>query len=89
MYKGIAIIRPKMPNNRPEEIITTKTSRGCDFIDDEKIQGWSKKLSTNWMIINPENNQTELIKNSLKLKVSRLFVAAKMIMRTILINGPI
>ena len=41
------------------------------------------------MIINPENNQTELIKNSLKIKASRLFVAAKMIMRTILINGPI
>ena len=36
------------------------------------------------MIINPENNQTELIKNSLKIKASRLFVAAKMIMRTIL-----
>ena len=41
------------------------------------------------MIINPENNQTELIKNSLKIKASRLFVAAKMIIRTILINGPI
>ena len=41
------------------------------------------------MIINPENNQTELIKNSLKIKASRLFVAAKMIMRKILINGPI
>ena len=41
------------------------------------------------MIINPENNQTELIKNSLKIKASRLFVAAKIIMRTILINGPI
>ena len=41
------------------------------------------------MIINPENSQTELIKNSPKIKVSRLFVAAKMIMRMILINGPI
>ena len=41
------------------------------------------------MITNPENNQTELIKNSPKIKESRLFVAAKMIMRTILINGPI
>ena len=33
------------------------------------------------MIINPENNQIELIKNSLKIKASRLFVAAKMIMK--------
>ena len=41
------------------------------------------------MIIKPENNQTELIKNSLKIKASRLFVAAKIIMRIILINGPI
>ena len=41
------------------------------------------------MTTNPENNQTELIKNSLKIKASILFVAAKMIMRTILINGPI
>jgi hypothetical protein len=28
VYKGIAIINPKIPNNRPEKIITTKTSRG-------------------------------------------------------------
>ena len=41
------------------------------------------------MITNPENNQSELIKKSPKIKASRLFVAAKMIIRTILINGPI
>jgi len=34
---GIAIINPKIPNNRPKKIITTKTSSGCDFIEEEKI----------------------------------------------------
>tara|TARA_A100001035_G_C27406843_1_gene331120 strand:+ start:317 stop:418 length:102 start_codon:yes stop_codon:yes gene_type:complete len=28
VYKGIAIIKPKTPNNKPEKIITTKTSSG-------------------------------------------------------------
>ena len=28
VYNGIAMIKPKIPNNIPEKIITIKTSRG-------------------------------------------------------------
>ena len=31
------MIKPKIPNKRPEKIITTNTSSGWDFMDDEKI----------------------------------------------------
>ena len=37
VYNGIAMIKPKIPNNIPEKIITIKTSRGWDLIEDEKI----------------------------------------------------
>jgi hypothetical protein len=37
VYSGIAIIKPKMPKRIPENIITIKTSRGCDFTEDENI----------------------------------------------------
>tara|TARA_X000001036_G_C20471880_1_gene721934 strand:- start:32 stop:184 length:153 start_codon:yes stop_codon:yes gene_type:complete len=37
VYKGIAIIKPIIPNNNPEKIITIKISRGCDLTDDEKM----------------------------------------------------
>tara|TARA_A200000159_G_scaffold136236_1_gene135739 strand:+ start:845 stop:964 length:120 start_codon:yes stop_codon:yes gene_type:complete len=39
VYRGIAIIKPKIPKRIPENIITIKTSRGCDFTEDENIYG--------------------------------------------------
>ena len=37
VYRGIAIIKPKMPKRIQENIITMKTSRGCDFTEDENM----------------------------------------------------
>ena len=31
------MIKPIIPNNSPEKIITRKTSSGCDLMDVEKI----------------------------------------------------
>ena len=88
VYKGIAIIKPKIPNKRPEKTITIKTSRGWDFIDDENIYGWSKKLSINWMIAKPEIKRIEFHVNSLKIKASIELVAENIKIKSILISGP-
>ena len=45
VYSGIAIIRPIIPKRTPEVMITTKTSKGCDFTLFEKIYGCIIKLS--------------------------------------------
>ena len=84
----MAIIKPKIPKSSPEKIITMNTSSGCDFIDDENMYGWSKKLSRIWIITKPQSNQKELAKKSLKINVSILFVADNIIIKNRLINGP-
>ena len=88
VYVGIAIIKPKIPNSNPENIITINTSSGWDLIDEENIYGWSIKLSSIWIAVNPESNHSELVKKSLKIKVSMLLVADNIIIKKILINGP-
>ena len=84
----MAIIKPKTPNSKPKKIITKKTSSGWDLTDDEKINGWSKKLSNDCTIEKPISNATEVFKNSLITKTSILLVKDKVIISTILTKGP-
>ena len=88
VYNGIAIINPKTPNSNPEKIITKKTSSGWDLMDDEKMKGWSKKLSRDCTIEKPITSAKEVFKNSLITKTSMLLVKDKVIINIILINGP-
>ena len=68
--------------------MTINTSSGWDFIDDENIYGWSMKLSSIWTAVKPTSNQMELVKKSLKINASILFVADNIIIKKILIKGP-
>ena len=88
VYRGIAIIKPKIPNSNPEKIITINTSSGWDFIEEENIYGWSIKLSSIWIAVKPVSNQRELAKKSLKINESILFVADNITIKKTLINGP-
>ena len=88
VQRGMAIIKPKIPKSNPNKIMTRKTSSGWDFIDDEKMQGCTKKLSSDCTIEKPISNANVVFKNSLITKTSILLVNDKVIIKIMLTKGP-
>ena len=85
---GIAIISPKIPNKKPEKIITKKISNGCDFTDDENIIGCSNILSISCIIVKPKIRQIESFIKSLTTNNSKLVVKDNTSIKNMLIIGP-